>query len=76
MPNDLDSAVSTLAKRLHLKRSDVVRMAVERFLIVYGEDEGKPYETVKCLIGSVSSGTPNLGEAHRKYLLEKIKKHA
>ena len=77
LPYDLDRGVSTLAKRLRLKRSDIVRMAVERFLVeLYGEDEGKPYEKVKYLVGSVSSGIPDLGEGHRKYLLEKIKKHA
>jgi metal-responsive CopG/Arc/MetJ family transcriptional regulator len=76
LSDDLNKGISTLAKRLRLKRSDIVRMAVERFLVeLRGEDEGKPYEKVKYLIGSVSSGIPDLGEAHRKYLLEKIKKH-
>lgn len=30
--------------------------------------KNKPYEKVKNLIGSVSSGIPDLGEAHRKHL--------
>jgi len=77
LPDDLSKGISTLAKRLRLKRSDIVRMAVERFLVeLRGEDEGRPYERVKYLIGTVSSGIPDLGEAHRKHLLEKIKKHA
>jgi|GEM_PF-3953210 metal-responsive CopG/Arc/MetJ family transcriptional regulator len=30
--DDLDRNISAISKRLHLKRSDVVRMALERFL--------------------------------------------
>ena len=77
LSDDLDEGISTLAKKLRLKRSDIVRMAVERFLKeLQGEDESKPYDRVKSLIGNVSSGVPDLGRAHRKYLLERIKKHA
>jgi metal-responsive CopG/Arc/MetJ family transcriptional regulator len=77
LSDDLSKGISTLAKKLGLKRSDIVRMAVERFLVeLRGEGEGKPYERVKYLVGSVSSGIPDLGEAHRKHLVEKIKKHA
>jgi len=77
LSDDLDKGVSTLAKKLHLKRSDIVRIALERFLgESQGEDEGTPYDRVKNLIGSVSSGIPDLGTEHRKHLLNKIKKHA
>ncbi|MEW6740818.1 MAG: hypothetical protein ACOYU2_01885 [Nitrospirota bacterium] len=34
---------------------------------------GKPYERVKNLIGSVSTGLHDLGEKHRKHLLRKLK---
>lgn len=34
---------------------------------------GKPYEKVKTLIGSVSTGISDLGEKHRKHLLRKLK---
>jgi metal-responsive CopG/Arc/MetJ family transcriptional regulator len=77
LSDDLNKGISALAERLRLKRSDIVRMAVERFLAeLPGEEKGKPYERVKYLVGIVSSGIPDLGEAHRKHLLEKIKKHA
>lgn len=74
LPNDLDKAISTLAKRLHLKRSNIVRMALERFLET--EEIERPYERVRDLIGSISSSISDLGEAHRKYLLRRFKKGA
>lgn len=77
LPDDLSKDITIFAKRLHLKRSDIVRMALKRFI---GEVEEKkeetPYERVKNLIGSFSSGLPDLGESHRKYLIERIKKNA
>jgi metal-responsive CopG/Arc/MetJ family transcriptional regulator len=77
LSDDLNKKITTLAKRLHLKRSDIVRMALERFFEDYqGREEGKPYEKVKNLIGSITSGISDLGEAHRKHLLKKFKKSA
>lgn len=77
LSDDLDKELSSLAKGLRLKRSDIVRMALERFLVEFhGKEETRPYEKVKNLIGSVSSGISDLGEAHRKYLLKQFKKLA
>lgn len=77
VPEDLNREVYGMAKRLHLKRSDIVRMALERF-VRGGEREAqtKPYEQVKNLIGSLASGLPDLGESHRKYLIERMKRRA
>ncbi len=75
--DDLDRNISTLSKRLHLKRSDIVRMALERFIEESRiKEEIAPYDNVKGLIGSISSGMPDLGESHRKHLLKKLRKHA
>lgn len=76
LTEDLDEGVSALAKKLRLKRSDIARMALERFITESKGAEERPYDRVKKLIGSVSSGIPDLGGEHRKYLLEKLKKHA
>jgi len=77
LSDDLDKEISNLAKRLHLKRSDIIRMALERFLEEFhGRGESRPYERVKSLIGSISSGVSDLGETHRKYLLKQFKKRA
>jgi len=77
LSEDLDKGVATLAKKLHLKRSDIVRIALERFIegVVRGE-ENSPYERVHRLVGSLHSGIPDLGEAHREHLLKKFRKHA
>jgi predicted DNA-binding protein len=77
LSDDLDEGLSVLSKKLRLKRSDIVRMALERFLEEFEvKEEEKPYEKVKNLIGSISSGISDLGEAHRKYLLKQFKRHA
>jgi metal-responsive CopG/Arc/MetJ family transcriptional regulator len=74
LPKDLDRELSALAKKLRLSRSDVVRMALQKFTIEFEESGNRPYEKVKNLLGVVESGIPDLGSDHRKYLLERIKR--
>jgi hypothetical protein len=52
-------------------------MALERFLREPAvEEEGVLYRKVNSLIGSISSGVPDLGSAHREHLMKRIKKRA
>jgi metal-responsive CopG/Arc/MetJ family transcriptional regulator len=77
LPKELHQEILSLANRLHLKRSDIVRIALEKFTKDNNFDnEIRPYERVKDLIGSVSTGISDLGSDHRKYLLERIKNRA
>ncbi len=77
LSDDLEKEISNLSKKLYLKRSDIVRMALEKFLDEFQvREESKPYEKVKNLIGTVSSGISDLGEAHREHLLKKFKRNA
>ena len=77
LPDDLENNISMLARKLRLKRSDIVRMALERFVKqAEGKDEESPYDRVKNLLGSVSSGISDLGESHREHLVRKFKRHA
>jgi hypothetical protein len=77
LPDDLGNNISMLARKLRLKRSDIVRMALERFVKqAEGKDEESPYDRVKNLLGSVSSGISDLGESHREHLVKKFKRHA
>ena len=77
LPDDLGNNISMLARKLRLKRSDIVRMALERFVKqAEGKDEESPYDRVKSLLGSVSSGIADLGESHREHLVRKFKRHA
>lgn len=76
LPRDMKEKIAKIAKRHHLKQSNIVRMAIEKFLEEYESKTIKPYERTKDLIGSISSGIPDLGTSHRKHLLNKIKKSA
>ncbi len=77
IPDDLEQELSVLAQRLRLKRSDVVRLALEKFVAESrNETEQRPYDKVKNLLGSVASGVPDLGERHREHLLARFGKHA
>lgn len=77
LPDDLDRDVSNAAKKLRLKRSDIVRMALEKFLQeTHVREESVPYKKVSGLIGAVASGVSDLGSSHREHLLKRVKKHA
>jgi metal-responsive CopG/Arc/MetJ family transcriptional regulator len=77
LSEELTEQVDQFAKRLRRKRSDIVRLALEKFVSETEVlEEPRPYDRVKELIGAVSSGIPNLGEAHREYLVNKFKNHA
>lgn len=75
IPHDLLERLDREAGLLRRKRSEVIRMAVERFL-----DEpqrpavGRPIDRVRDLIGSFESGVPDLGQRHREHLLERLRR--
>jgi metal-responsive CopG/Arc/MetJ family transcriptional regulator len=63
-----------IAKSTGLKKSDVTRMAIRKFIEEYTEEkEINHYSKAKRLIGVVESGISDLGKNHRKYLIRKIK---
>lgn len=74
LPADLVVKVRERAKRMRLKRSDVVRMAVREFL-EGPEATDRPYERVKHLIGSIRSGAGNLSSQRREDLIQKMRRH-
>ena len=77
LPDNLEKDIAMLAKKLHLKRADIVRMALESFVKqAGGTEESSPYDRVKRLLGRVKSGIPDLGESHREHLLKKLRRHA
>lgn len=77
LSEDLDKEITYLSKKLRLKRSCIVRMALEKFLDDFHvREESTPFERVKDIVGTVSSGVPDLGEGHRKHLLKKFRKNA
>jgi metal-responsive CopG/Arc/MetJ family transcriptional regulator len=73
MPDDQMSRIEQIAKKLGLKKSDVTRMAIKKFIEEYNDSTGKPFVKVKHLLGIVESGVSDLGQRHRHHLLKKIK---
>ena len=76
MPEKYLSRIEQIAKSSGLKKSDVTRMAIRKFLEEYGGEEGEDlYNKAKRLIGVVESGISDLGHNHREYFIKKIKGH-
>ena len=76
MPEKYLSRIEQIAKSSGLKKSDVTRMAIRKFLEEYGsEEDADLYNKAKRLIGVVESGISDLGQNHREYFIKKIKGH-
>ena len=68
------SKMEQIAKSSGLKKSDISRMAIQKFLNEYSNNkEADLYSKAKRLIGVVESGIPDLGQNHRDYFIKKIK---
>ena len=74
MPEEQMIMIEYIAKKMELKKSDVTRIALKKFIEEYNDSTEKPYTKVKHLLGIVESGMPDLGQRHRDYLIKKIKK--
>ena len=74
VPDEQMAGIVQIAGQLGLKKSDVTRMAISKFLEDFrgGEGEAKPYNRVKHLLGVVESGITDLGQRHREHLITKI----
>ena len=73
MPDEQMGKIEHIAKKLGLKKSDVTRMAINKFLEEYNNSTMKPFDKVKHLLGVAESDVSDLGQRHREYLLKKIK---
>jgi metal-responsive CopG/Arc/MetJ family transcriptional regulator len=68
------SKIDQIAKATGLKKSDITRMAIRKFIAEYSDDnEAKPYIKARRLLGVIESGISDLGQNHRKYMIERIK---
>jgi len=69
LPEPLLKRVDQEARKRRVRRSGLVRKALEAFLngeaVAVG---GRPYDLIRDLAGSLSGGPPDLGERHREYL--------
>ena len=74
MPDEYDDKIALLAKKMGLKKSDIARLALKRFLEENLEGDGKtPFQRVRHLLGSADSGVKDLGRRHREYLVRKVR---
>jgi Arc/MetJ-type ribon-helix-helix transcriptional regulator len=73
LPTPLGRTLRRASRRLGRRPSDVVRMALEAFLQGAPPTDSKPAERAKHLIGSLTSGVPDLAERHREYVLAALK---
>jgi len=73
MPDEQMGRIEHIAKKMGLKKSDVTRMAIKKFIEEYSDSTVKPFAKVKHLLGVAESGVPDLGQSHRDHLIRKIK---
>lgn len=71
MPQEQMTMIEYIAKKMELKKSDVTRIALKKFIEEYNDSTEKPFTKVKHLLGIVESGIPDLGQRHRDYLIKK-----
>ena len=70
LPGTLRRRLDRVAKSVGRRRSDLARLAVQRYLDeLEGASAPRPYERVRDLLGSVDSGVSDLGSRHRDHLL-------
>ena len=75
MPEEYFYKIEQIAKLRVLKKSDVTRMAIRKYLDEYStEEETDLYSKSKRLFGIVESGISDLGQNHRDHLIKKIRK--
>jgi hypothetical protein len=75
IPDEYSSRIDILTTKMGLKKSDIARLALKEFLDENSTEEGKkPFEKIKHLLGSAESNIENLGQRHRDYLIQRIKK--
>jgi metal-responsive CopG/Arc/MetJ family transcriptional regulator len=77
MPDEYTKKMNMLSKKMGLRRSDIVRLALKKFLEENEEsDQRTPFQKAGHLLGAVESGIRDLGLRHRQYLIKEIRKGA
>ena len=79
LDDEISDGLEKASEKLHVRRSDVIRMALAEFLknagIIEEEDNTSIYDRLKPFIGVTSSGISDLS-TNPKHLAERIKKSA
>lgn len=71
MPDEYKSRIEEVSGKTGLRKSDIARMAIKKFLEDFDiQSRGeRPSNKAQDLIGVVSSGIPDLGTNHRRHLI-------
>jgi metal-responsive CopG/Arc/MetJ family transcriptional regulator len=73
VPDGLTAKLEYAAQLAGVRKSDIAREALEEYLTSSERiSDARPIDKVRGLIGSVSSGVPDLGEKHREHLIERL----
>ena len=79
LDDEISEGLEKASEKLHIRRSDVIRMALAEFLknagILEEEDDTSIYERLKPFIGVTDSGISDLS-TNPKHLAERMKKAA
>jgi len=75
IPDEYGEKLHGLSKQMGLKRSDVIRLALKRFFDEESKEiDPSPFQKVKNILGVGQSGIKDLGQRHRHYLTQKIRR--
>jgi metal-responsive CopG/Arc/MetJ family transcriptional regulator len=75
MPDEYGNKLNKLSKQIGMRRSDIIRLAMKQFLEETDETNRRPpYSKISHLLGIVESDVEDLGQSHRKYLIQKVRK--
>ena len=75
IPDSYTEKLDNLTKKMGLKRSDIIRLALKQFFEEgYEKDNRTPFQKVSHVLGVVESGKKDLGQRHREYLIQKMRR--
>ena len=74
MPDEFLLKLEEIAQKTGLKKSDITRMAIKKFIAeYYGEDNQALFERAAPFLGVAESGISDLGQNHRQYLINRLR---
>jgi metal-responsive CopG/Arc/MetJ family transcriptional regulator len=77
MPDEYAKKLNKLSKETGTRRSDIIRLAMRQFFEgTHKIERLPPYSKVSHLLGIVESDVNDLGQSHRKYLIQKVRRHS
>ncbi len=75
LPDEYAKQLNKLSKQTGTRRSDIIRLAMRQFLErTHETDRLPPYSKVSHLLGIAESDVNDLGQSHRKYLIQKVRR--